>query len=188
MIKRVFFAINPDQEKREKIWNILEEKKSLFPHGSVKWVEKENIHLTLIFVGGIKEEKIEKLIFAAKKTSKMIDPFEVPFFKVCYHYNKGVPQLIWLKGETTEELSLLKKELEKNLEEEGVVFAKKDDILAHITIGRVRKWEIKKMEKEEIPEVEEDISLSLPASSISLFESVLKKEGPQYNLLESIDL
>ena len=187
MMKRVFFSINPSDEDRDFIFRILSEKKDLFPLDVVRWVRKENIYITLLFIGLIKEDKMSNLFVAMKKAVEKIKSFTLVFDKICYHPQKGVPKLIWIKGEESSSISFLREELKKALVDEGLKFIE-EDLLLHITLGRIKTWELKKMRREEIPQIEEELSFSLQVDSVFLMESILKKGSPDYNILNSVSL
>ena len=97
--------------------------------------------------------------------------------------------MVWAIGRKSPELAKLKNDLEKSLFEN--VQAQDNDnygFSPHITLGRLKTWQLKQMEKEEIPEINEEISLSFPVESIEVMESELKKQGPEYSVLQSIPL
>ena len=58
----------------------------------------------------------------------------------------------------------------------------------HVTLARIREWEFRRIELEERPLVEEDISLDFEVNSVEIMESELKRGGPEYVVLESIPL
>ncbi len=60
--------------------------------------------------------------------------------------------------------------------------------IPHINLGRIKTWEFRRLELEERPEVNEEISLSFEVNSIEVMESKLKKGGPEYDILESCPL
>ena len=93
------------------------------------------------------------------------------------------PRMVWAIGEKSEEFSALKGDLDKSL-----ATSENREFSPHITLGRVRKWEWQRIEPEERPEVDEEINLSFPVSSIEVMESVLKRTGAEYAVLESHNL
>ena len=58
----------------------------------------------------------------------------------------------------------------------------------HITLARILEWEFKKINPEEVPEINEDLDLTFSADSIEVMESEMKKGGPKYTILESHNL
>ena len=173
---RIFIAINlPDSVK---------EKLSKFHFDlPLKWTRRDNLHITLIFLGYCTDEDLGKVCNIVKETVVKHPSFYIKLNKICYG-PKGVipPRMIWALGESKEELFKLKKDLEKVLEVENKEF------YPHITLARVKVWQWKQIEPEERPEIERDISLSFKVTSIEVMESNLKKEGPQYIVLEKVNL
>jgi len=55
-------------------------------------------------------------------------------------------------------------------------------------LGRLKQWEFQKQEIDEVPEIDETISVQFPVDSIEVMESELKREGPEYHVLESSPL
>ncbi len=155
-----------------------------FNEKAVKWVEKENLHITLLFLGAIKEEKIEEV---RKKLRKIKAKKPLIFMdKVVYHPpSKKNAKLIWARGQS-KDLSLLQGKIEDTVREYDL--SEEKEFKPHITLGRIRKWELKKMSLLSIPEINEDLSSKFIAESFSLVESKLKKDGPEYNLIEEYKL
>jgi len=181
MIKRVFLAIEIPEETKRELAHTKSELKNLFGERVVKWVEDENLHITLLFLGSVREEKLEEMkeALCCVKT----DPFSIRLTKVVYHPPfKEKAKLIWAKGES-KMLPTLKKKVEEALQRDH-----EKDFKPHVTLGRIKRWEFRKMSALAVPEVNEDISLEFTVSSFNLLESRLKKEGPEYKLLKSFKL
>lgn len=98
--------------------------------------------------------------------------------------------MVWVEGEKSEECAALKDNLENSLlESEKVSFSpERRAFRPHITLGRIRTWQFRKIEPEERPDVEQDISFPFEVSSIEVMESFLKKGGAEYTVLESAPL
>ena len=58
----------------------------------------------------------------------------------------------------------------------------------HITLGRVKKMEWRQIEPEDRQDIEQNLNLKFPVNSIEIMESKLKRNGPEYNILESVKL
>ncbi len=52
----------------------------------------------------------------------------------------------------------------------------------------MKTWQWKQIEPEERPDVAEEINLNFEVDSIEVMESVLKRGGPEYTVLESYPL
>ena len=183
MQHRVFIAINLPENIKSK----LSDSRKKWPDLPCRWVRKENLHITLVFIGYLTDDELLKVLNIAKETAKNHEPFLIKLTKILYGPPKKPPRMVWVEGEINEALGKLQTNLENSLQE--MPFEKESRAhTPHITLGRLREWEFRKMEPEEKPEVNEEISFHFFAESIELMESELKKTGPEYTILESIPL
>ena len=187
MRHRVFIAINFP----EKIKEGLERFQFKFSELPARWVKKENLHITLAFLGYVKDEDLPKIIEITKDVASKHNSFLIKIVKIAYGPPKvSPPRMVWAIGEKNESLWKLQEDLKNalmeikipQLEEEGRSF------VPHITLARIRKWEFKKIEPEERPEIDEDIDFSFEVNSIEVMESHLKRGGAEYSVLESAPL
>ena len=189
MRHRIFIAINLPEEIKKK----LSDYQSKWLELPCRWTKKENLHLTLFFLGYLTDEEIPELCKIAKEVSSKYSQFTVNLNKICYGPPKKMPpRMIWVQGKKSKILSDLKEDLEKSLTENirPALSAKGRDreFSPHLTLGRIKTWQWRQIEPEDRPEVEEDISLSFNVNSIEVMESKLKRSGPEYTILESVGL
>ena len=180
---RIFIAINLPENIKKKLF----EYQKKWPELPVHWTKPENLHITLAFLGYLKDEELVEICKITKEVASRNTSFEVRLNKISYgppQLRSGqAPRMIWAAGEKSEEFTALKNDLDKLLaSSEGRQFS------SHITLGRIRQWEWRWIEPEDRPEVEEEINLQFPVNSIEIMESVLKRGGPKYNIIESINL
>ena len=163
MRHRIFVAINLPEETRGK----LVEYQAKWPELPVRWTKKENLHITLEFLGYLTDEELIELCQKTKEIASEKKSFTVQLNKICYGpTDKKPPRMVWAVGEKIKEFN----------------------IHPHITLGRIKTWEFRRLEPEERPEINEDIDLSFEVNSIDVMESELKKTGPYYVILESCPL
>ena len=190
MLHRIFIAINlPESVKKELLaW---QEK---WPELPIRWATQENLHITLEFLGGTSDEELDAICGIVKEVASRHHSFPVELTKIRYGPPKSPPRMIWVEGppageagERSQEFISLKKDLESSLANlENLHFVPEDrEFSPHITLGRLRQWEFQRMDSEERPEVEEDISLQFEARSIEVMESKLKRSGAEYSILQS---
>ncbi len=200
---RIFIAINlPDNVKRELIRyqkKIEESFYSRLEEGSIKgpvnWTRGNNLHITVDFIGYVNNDGILKICETVEAVVLKHAPFSIDLRKVCYGpLEKKPPRMIWAIGEKSEKFASLKDDLEKSLSDfpeirqDSSVNGKQRKFSPHITLGRIKQWEWRRIEPEEIPAVEKDINLSFSVNSIKIMESVLKRKGPEYTILETYNL
>ena len=183
MSHRIFIAVNLPETVKKK----LAEYEENWPNLPIRWTKKENLHITLIFLGYLNDEELLEVINAAKEVSLKNKPFSINLNKIIYGPPKKIPpRMVWVEGKESQELADLQKDLENSLF--GGRESKARPFSPHITLGRIKTWEFRKLEPEERPEVNEQISLSFEVNSIEVMESQLKKGGPEYIILESCPL
>ena len=160
MRHRIFIAINLPEDIKEKLVNYQRK----WPELPIRWIKKDNLHITLEFLGYLSDDEISKVCQNTKKLASKRKPFSITFNKIFYGPPKKMPpRMVWVVGEKIQEF----------------------DLSPHVTLGRIRAWEFRQIEPEERPKVEEEINLSFEVNSIEVMESVLKKGGPKYTILES---
>ncbi len=182
---RVFVAINFSPDVKDFLFS--HSKK--WPELPAKWTNLDNIHITLVFLGNLDDSEIGQVCMAVKEVAKQHNTFTLNFNKISYGpIGKIPPRMVWAGVEKSRELSSLKNDLEEFLLEK--INLKKDTkkFSPHITLARINSFEWRVIEPEERPEVNENIDLRLSVESIEVMESVLKKTGPEYSVIESFSL
>ena len=186
MLHRIFIAINLP----EKVKNELNDFQLKHPNLPARWTKKENLHITLLFIGLATEEEIKNITKTIKEASLKHKSFPLKLNEICYGpQNKMPPRMVWTIGEKSEEISRLHKDLKNSLTYNLKSFKPNDRTYStHITLARINEWNFRKIEPEERPLTKESISLEFKVNSIEIMESQLKKTGPEYTILESIQL
>ena len=182
---RVFIAINPPNDVKEKLYSYSRQ----WPELPAKWTAKDNLHITLEFLGNLTDEEIGNVCPIVKDVAERHNSFSLEIKQVMYGPSDKIPpKMIWAEGDKSAELAELKEDLEKSLTEK-IHFAPDNRTFApHITLARINAWEWKSIEPEDQPEIKEDIDLLFTVESIEVMESELKREGPVYTILESHQL
>jgi len=189
MRHRVFIAINLPEDIKKRLSDYQKKWLTL----PVRWTPKENIHITLIFLGYLNDEELLEVIKIVQEVASRNSSFCLNLTKILYAPPKKFPpRMIWVEGKESQELANLQKDLENSLLS-SVALAKEDinetrPYAPHITLGRIKSWEFRRVEPEERESVSEEISLNFPVESIEVMESQLKRGGPEYIILESCSL
>jgi len=187
MRHRVFIAINLPENIKKKLADF----QGRWPEIPARWTKKDNLHITLIFLGYLSDNELLEVCKITKETASRNFSFPVNLNKViCAPPKKIPPRMVWAEGEKSKEFTALKNDLEKSLLiSNGVRFSPESRAFSpHITLARIRAFEWKRLEPEARPEINEEISLSFQAESIEVMESQLKRGGAEYTILESCQL
>lgn len=189
MQHRIFIAINLP----EKIKSKLADFQLKWPDLPCRWTQKENLHITLMFLGYLSEEELMTVCEETNKAVSKNEPFSLTLQRIVYGPpKKSPPRFVWIEGEKSAELGKLQKNLEDSLlsSPSGQIKKESRPYSPHITLGRIRMWDFRRLEPETIPEIQEEIpgGLTFEVNSIEIMESQLKRGGPTYAVLESIPL
>lgn len=180
--RRIFLGIPVSEEIKEKVKEIQEELRKI--EGGFKIVKPENLHLTLKFMGEVREEKIKKV----KEILGNLDlgkKFQVKVRKVGAFPNENYAGVIWFGLEDGEKIFELHKMVDFGLSK---LFSVEKDFLAHVTLSRVKFVKDKEGLKNFLGKFK-DVELGgIVVDKIVLYESRLKKEGPEYKVVEEYGL
>jgi len=186
-------------EKRHKIFIAInlpnDIKKQLFSYSKkwvdlpARWVSKDNLHITLEFLGALTDKEIGEICVIVKEVTERHESFSLNLIKILYGPpNKMPPKMVWAEGEKSKELAMLRQDLENSLTEKVAFVPENRSFAPHITLARINAWEFRSIEPEERPEINENIDLAFTVESIQVMESEMRKGGPVYTILESHNL
>ena len=156
----------------------------------VRWVEPEKAHLTLKFLGDIDEGQVEAIVSAMADIASQAQPMTVALGDVGGFPTLARPRVLWvgLRGDVGP-LTDLQQALERRMESLGFA-AEGRPFAPHLTLGRVRGGDRSR-------HLEEAAGLAADAPSaeavqrvdrISLMQSTLRAQGPEYRSLRSVIL
>ncbi len=184
---RCFIAMELPQAVRNRLRVLIERMKPLC--SSVKWVGAENLHLTLKFLGEVRDEslpEVEKAIIEAAASHPAIG---LQALGLGVFPNPNWPKVVWaglVEPEGGDKLQSFQKGMEEALEPLGFN-PEKRKFTPHLTIGRINARRGKPLPLERLMrEVQarkmEDFG-SFKAREIVLFKSDLKPSGAVHTVL-----
>lgn len=178
---RAFIALEIDQLHKQKLTELIScLKKS---NADVKWVNENQMHFTLKFLGNIEKDMVHKISNILKSIVNDFKTFTIQFSKIGVFPNMRRPRVVWIgiaKG--SDSLRLLNDKIETHLE--GLGFQReKREYKAHLTLGRVRSskniGDLTKLIEEVDFESQDDIKID----KLILFQSTLTPKGAIYTPL-----
>ena len=184
---RSFFCLElPESVKRE----ISEIPGDIETPAYVKWVSRNNLHITLKFLGDVDKGEIPELKRKAKKSVDDIDSFKMTIDKLSGFPHPGFPKVIWLGSDSPpDEIFRLHESLEAEMSKLG--FDREErDYVPHVTLGRTKDENDSKIENlgSKLKGRELESSWSVPINKLTLMESNLKPDGPVYDPVFQLDL
>ncbi|HPP54545.1 MAG TPA: RNA 2',3'-cyclic phosphodiesterase, partial [Thermoguttaceae bacterium] len=115
---RTFIAVESSPEVREAAGRLVQQWERL--SRDVKWVEPENMHLTLKFLGDVDSEQIPSVTEAVRKAAAECRPFELEIRGTGAFPSLRRPNVFWLGvGQGAELLGILAQKVERTLEPLG---------------------------------------------------------------------
>lgn len=169
MVKRVFISIDPPEDVQRKI----EEIQKLLPKFEGKKTKKENLHLTLKFLGNVSDEQILEIDKRLKELRLKKFLIRVDGIGV---FSERFIRIVWLHLSGCEELQSL---IDTSLSD---LFKKEERFMSHLTIARVRKLFNKTEFMKDIKKINLP-NITFEISCFKLKESILGEEGPLYKTL-----
>jgi RNA 2',3'-cyclic 3'-phosphodiesterase len=176
MEKRLFISIPISGDISE----ILEECGKNVRVESIRWIPKQNIHITLYFLGDVKEDFIPNLVQNLEQLYSKTKNFNLSFEKITFAPPNKQASMIWAQFHKNSNYESLLKQTEdvikKSLNRTTQYNSK--ELIPHITLARFKipiNTKIFHLKQPQIPELQID--------SCKLMESELNSNGSIYTTI-----
>jgi RNA 2',3'-cyclic 3'-phosphodiesterase len=173
---REFLAVDIDPKHLNKIAEI--QRGLSDADAPVKFVERENLHLTLKFFGEISDTKNKEIISIVQEKLKKYQPFPLHIKRMGVFPNLGYIRVVWLGIEEPNNFSVMQKDGDHDFINMG--FKKERSYTPHLTIGRVKGAHNKEALVAKIKELEEVDIGKMTIDRVVLKKSELTPAGPIY--------
>lgn len=189
---RTFIAIELSKETKDWIAHLQGQLKN--SGADVKWVEPENIHLTLKFLGEIDNKQLSNIIKVLQDSNQNRNSFYIRLSSLGAFPKINFPRVIWIgidKGEA--ESKQIATDLEEELAKIGIPKEEKRPFSCHITLGRLRSVLNRDRLIKDLDNLANNFTPPAPGTEflvtkITLFKSTLTPRGPIYEILKEIPL
>jgi 2'-5' RNA ligase len=156
---------------------------------ALRWVNPEQIHLTMLFLGEVQHSRVDEMRSALKKACRDLEPIELEAHEIGCFPNARKPKVLWtgLHGDV-QALQALQSRIARELQP----FVERPDTKSfhpHLTLARV-KFEDKVLPSRLASVMNSHQMEPIPwtVREVLLMESVLRPEGPLYSVLQSLEL
>ncbi len=182
---RIFIALELPESVRKRLGQLQGRLKGT--EDRIRWVKPSLIHLTMKFLGEIKEEDLEKVIRTAHSAAGPFAVFKLRIGKMGAFPNFSSPRVIWVGiEEGKDKLETLAAELDEKLGQEGFNRSSRK-WTSHLTLARVKVLkERKRLEALLLQYCKEVEGIEVKVESLSVIKSELTPQGPIYTVLERI--
>lgn len=172
---RCFIAIDLSNEAKEELSRIQKEINGEAKLNKLKFVEPQNLHLTLKFLGEISDAQVNKIKEALKSIS--FEKFSAMLGDIGIFPSPSYIRVVWICLQPAQLLKELHDKIDSTLASSG--FKKENRFESHITLARVKTIKDKKTFAKQLQTLKvEPIEFSI--NSFILKKSTLTKEGPIY--------
>lgn len=184
-MKRTFVAI--DIPGNSKINKCLDFMSSELAGEKIRWTTGNNLHLTLKFLGDTEEKTVVDIGTKLKELTQSLFTFSITIRNVGIFRNLRDPRIIWLGIDPCRELMQLKAEIENQMIQFGFL-SEERKFSPHLTVGRIKLIENKRALQQIIETFHEQVLHQFVVPEVIYYESILRKEGPEYISLKKYKL
>ena len=187
---RLFLAVSVPEEIKDKIEQAQGELRRTAPEGRVRWAARQQLHLTLEFLGNVEAQRLEALSQAVRGAVRGFTPMRLRAEKIGFFPDSRFPRVVWVGvNDVTGQLVRLQRAVEEAVgdftaEKPGARFA------GHVTLGRIK--DLKRPEAEALARVAAGMAGRFfgewPAVEIELVRSELSPKGARYTCLAAVPL
>lgn len=179
---RTFIAIDFPGDVLEKIVKIVSFLRSQTPEKALKWVDKDNLHLTLKFLGEIREDILPDIQSIMTHALQGRDAFKISIGRLGMYPNHNNPRVVWLGVSAEETLFTIQRKLDLALQDASIP-SEKRAYSPHLTIARLRRDTDSttiRLVGETLSQIKVDSPGSFFVRQIRLYQSQLTSAGPIY--------
>lgn len=182
---RCFIAIDMPEDIKVSISNVIE--KAGQKVKGIRWVSAQNIHLTLKFLGDVKEELMHDIEKGLSSVCINHAPFTINIRSAGAFPNFKYPNVLWVGIDESEELKRLYEDIEDVLS--GLGFEKENRKFSpHLTIGRVKDRKGIEPVIKELYTFKDMFFGSMEVKEVLLMRSILKPAGAEYSKIAGFKL
>jgi len=184
---RTFIAVEIDERTAARAAAIIERLRTA--GADVNWVSPRNLHLTLKFLGDVRNELLPAVIEAVQEAARRVPPFALEVLGVGAFPQLDRPRTIWLgAGQGGDAMQRLAEAVEQSLRPLGFA-PEARGYTTHLTIGRVRRPSAALRSLSELMRRQSDQTAGVVAvEQVAVMASTLTPRGPIYEALARVSL
>jgi 2'-5' RNA ligase len=178
---RLFVALKiPDEVKAE----IFSHSHAAENQSGCRWEANDKVHLTLKFIGEVKEEFLQQIIDELEFI-KSYSSFNCKISKFGFFFRNNEPKILWCNLETDDSIISLVDEVNNRLQRFEIETEKRK-FKGHLTLLRIKNRVSEEFIKR-FKEYKFD-PIKFNSNQIAVIQSVLKPTGSEYKVLKIYEL
>lgn len=182
---RTFIAIKITPE--EKLLGIISELKKSLASEEIRWVDTDNLHLTLRFLGETNQFQVNEICKKLEAISKQFQPFQFELKGISVFKKKTQPRVLFVSIENNLALKQMATEI---LELSKTLGFKSEEnaFNPHLTLGRIKFIQNKTDFYALVNKFSETKIQSVIVSEVIFYQSILGSAGPTYKPIKILKL
>ena len=185
MNKRIFLAVRVKPEPE--LLDLVDLLRDELAGEQIKWVDEEQLHITLRFFGDSSEDQVKVISAAVKSCCRQHRDFSFDLCNPGYFHKRQQPTVVFLRLEKADALMALQKDLEDQMEHQGISREERK-FKPHLTLGRIKSIRDSEAFDGLLKQFPQKCIQQIPVTEVILYESILKPSGPEYHMLERFKL
>lgn len=179
---RTFIAVDPGGDIRNHLINV--QRKLAREAADCKWVEEDNLHLTLHFLGEVRDRDLPMLCRAVAKVAEKTPAFAIEAKGIGCFPNPRRPRIVWAGlGIGAEDVVNLHHALIEPLESVGCYRREERQYTPHLTLGRTKSDEPSEQLAKVLPQYHDFRGGDGVIREVLVMSSELTSKGPEYTVL-----
>lgn len=166
---RCFLAVDIPKDVKEKCGEVQQELKKT--NGDIKFVEYENLHLTVKFYGEVPKKNLDRIVDRVEEKLKPVKPIKTKFKNLGAFPNENFIKVIWV-----------------GVEIQNGLMEKFNKNSPHLTIARVKSRRNKEKIQKKLQELKDIYLGEMVIDELALFKSELTSAGPKYTKIKNFRL
>lgn len=187
MKKRLFIASKPPEFLTEEIKRFEKENQNFLKIKNFRFTNRNNLHITILFLGYIEEEKIPQIELVLSNFFSKQKPFNLEFERFSFAPPslgeagplESAKRMVWAVFKESREYEELVEKTAEVLKDFGD-FKEERKIIPHITIARFNPSQIKNISIIKSPKIK-----PFTIQNTNLYESKLSRLGPVYREIKN---
>jgi 2'-5' RNA ligase len=179
---RTFIAVEASDAVRDSTSELIEHLAQC--DAKVRWVARENMHVTMKFLGDQPDKRLGDICSAAQRAARQVEPFHAQFHGVGAFPDVKRPRTLWIGvSDGRDEFRRLFNAIDEELGQVGIRKERRG-FQPHLTFGRVRQGGPNQRELAGLLEEHTEFDAGgIVVTQAIVFASRLDRDGPTYTIL-----
>jgi 2'-5' RNA ligase len=179
---RTFVAIDPGDDIQSHL--LLAQRKLARDVSDVKWVEEANLHLTLLFLGEVRDRDLSEICRCVTRSVAATNAFVMEFKGIGCFPNTRRPRVVWVGvAAGAAETIALHDAIETPLLELGCYRREERQFTPHLTLGRTKSDLPGEQLARVLPQYQDWRAGEAVVREVLVMSSELTSHGPEYTVL-----